>query len=300
MKPPPFSYHDPRTLAEALALLGRLDNAKLLAGGQSLMPMLNMRFVQPDHIVDLNRVQGLSYIRLDDGALEVGAMTRQRDLEFHEGVRVRCPILHEALLLVGHRQTRNRGTIGGSLCHLDPSAELVAVAAALDAVVSVVGPHGERKVAFAEFPAGFMAPAIEPDEIVTAVRFPLWPEGHGSAFVEFARRHGDFAIVAAAALLMVDAGGRITRVSVALGGASTAPLRLTEVETGVTGRARSDALFREVAEGVVNIDAMDDVHVSAAYRRRLARVLTRRALATAYGRARPAEPARGWFQRAFG
>src|SRR5918997_2459361 len=152
MKPPPFSYHDPRTLAEAVALLGRLENAKLLAGGQSLMPMLNMRFVQPDHVIDLNRVEGLSYIRVEGDVLDVGAMTRQRDLEFHDGVRSRCPILYEALLQVGHRQTRNRGTIGGSLCHLDPSAELVTVAAAMDATVTVQGPNGTRAVEFAAFP----------------------------------------------------------------------------------------------------------------------------------------------------
>src|SRR5215207_1913506 len=130
MKPPPFSYHDPQTVDEAVALLGRLDNAKLLAGGQSLMPMLNFRFVQPDHIIDLNRVEGLSYIREANGALEIGAMTRQRDIEFSDLVKRRCPLMHAAIQHVGHRQTRNRGTIGGSLCHLDPSAELVSVAAA--------------------------------------------------------------------------------------------------------------------------------------------------------------------------
>src|SRR5947207_1105748 len=119
MKPPPFSYHDPRTVADAVGLLGRLDNAKLLAGGQSLMPMLNMRFVQPDHVIDTNRVEGLSFIRASGGALEIGAMTRQRELEFSDLVRRRCPLMHEAIRLVGHRQTRNRGTIGGSLCHLD-------------------------------------------------------------------------------------------------------------------------------------------------------------------------------------
>ena len=144
MKPPPFSYHDPRTVADAVALLGRLDNAKLLAGGQSLMPMLNFRFVQPDHIIDLNRVEGLSYIREANGALEIGAMTRQRDLEFSDVVRARLPIMHEALLQVGHRQTRNRGTIGGSLCHLDPAAELVSLATGYDATVTVAGPNGER------------------------------------------------------------------------------------------------------------------------------------------------------------
>jgi carbon-monoxide dehydrogenase medium subunit len=125
MKPPPFRYHDPRTVREVVGLLGSLENAKLLAGGQSLMPMLNFRFVLPDHIIDLNRVEGLSYIRESGNALEIGAMTRQRDLEFCDTVRARWPIMHEALLQVGHRQTRNRGTIGGSLCHLDPAAELV-------------------------------------------------------------------------------------------------------------------------------------------------------------------------------
>lgn len=284
MKPPPFSYHDPRTVPEAVALLGRLENAKLLAGGQSLMPMLNMRFVQPDHVIDLNRVEGLSYIRLDDDVLDVGAMTRQRDLEFHEGVRARCPILHEALLQIGHRQTRNRGTLGGSLCHLDPSAELVTVAAALDTVVSVVGPRGPRDISFAEFPIAFMMPAIEPDEIVTSIRFPLWPGGHGYSFVEFARRHGDYAIVAAAALLHGDQQGRILRASLTLGGVGTGPLRMTEAEGLLVGQVASEALLREAAESCRNVEAMDDVHVSAAYRQRLAAVLARRALESAHRR----------------
>src|SRR5438128_10287588 len=148
MKPPPFSYHDPHTVGDVVGLLGRLDNAKLLAGGQSLMPMLNMRFVLPDDVIDLNRVEGLSYIRETDGALDIGAMTRQRDLEFSDLVLRRCPLMHDAIRLVGHRQTRNRGTLGGSLCHLDPSAELVAVAAALDATVTVSGPNGAREIEF--------------------------------------------------------------------------------------------------------------------------------------------------------
>src|ERR1700736_2917322 len=198
MKPPLFSYHDPRTTADVVGLLTSLDNAKLLAGGQSLMPMLNMRFVLPDHVIDLNRVEGLSFIREIDGVLEIGGMTRQRDLEFSDVVQARCPLMAQAIGLVGHRQTRNRGTLGGSLCHLDPSAELVAVAAALDATVTVAGPRGRREIAFAAFPLAFMTPAIEPNELLTAVRFPIWPKGHGHAFIEFARRHGDFAIVSAA------------------------------------------------------------------------------------------------------
>ncbi len=159
MKPPLFSYHDPRTTADVVGLLGSLDNAKLLAGGQSLMPMLNMRYVLPDHVIDLNRVDGLSYIRERDGALEIGAMTRQRDIEFSDLVRERCPLMHEAIAQVGHRQTRNRGTLGGSLCHLDPSAELVSVAAALDAKVSVTGKNGARSIDFAAFPVGYMTPS---------------------------------------------------------------------------------------------------------------------------------------------
>src|SRR5256885_12368658 len=174
MKPPPFSYHDPGTVADAIGLLGRLDNAKLLAGGQSLMPMLNMRYVLPDHVIDLNRVEGLSYIREAGGAIEIGAMTRQRELEFSDLIRAKLPIMHEALLQVGHRQTRNRGTIGGSLRHLDPAAELVSLATGYDATVIAVGPTGQREVPFAEFPVAYMTPAIEPNEVVTAVRFPRW------------------------------------------------------------------------------------------------------------------------------
>src|ERR1700730_13762614 len=152
MKPPPFSYHDPKTVAETIELLGRLEKANLLAGGQSLMPMLNMRFVLPDHIIDLNLVQGLSYIRENNGAIEIGAMTRQRDLEFSDVLRAQFPIMHEALLQVGHRQTRNRGTIGGSLCHLDPAAEFVSCAMTLDATVVVAGPDGQREIKFKDFP----------------------------------------------------------------------------------------------------------------------------------------------------
>src|SRR5215813_10113933 len=228
MKPPPFSYHDPRTVGDAVALLGRLDNAKLLAGGQSMMPMLNMRFVQPDHIIDLNKVDGLSYIREANGAIEIGAMTRQRDIEFSDLVRKCCPLMHEAIQHVGHRQTRNRGTIGGSLCHLDPSAELVTVAAAMDATVTVQGPAGSRDIPFSAFPVAYMTPAIEPNEIVTTARFPLWPQPHGYGFVEFARRHGDFAIVSAAALIIEDGAGKITRASITLGGMGAAPVRASE------------------------------------------------------------------------
>jgi carbon-monoxide dehydrogenase medium subunit len=281
MKPPPFSYHDPRTVDEAVGLLSRLENAKLLAGGQSLMPMLNFRYVLPDHLIDLNRIEALSYLRETDGALELGGMTRQRDIEFSDVVKLRFPILHEAILNVGHRQTRNRGTIGGSLCHLDPSAELVAMAAAHDAVVTVTGPNGTREIAFADFPVAFMTPALEPNEILTAIKFPCWPAGHLYGFVEFARRHGDFAIASAAALLELDASGKIKRASLTLGGVAVAPVRMREVEKKLMGQLPSEELFRELCEECRKVDAIDDVHAPASYRQHLGAVMARRALVAA-------------------
>jgi aerobic carbon-monoxide dehydrogenase medium subunit len=283
MKPPPFSYHDPRTTADVVGLLTSLDNAKLLAGGQSLMPMLNMRFVLPDHVIDLNRVDGLSYIRADNGALEIGAMTRQRDIEFSEMVRERCPLMHEAIRQVGHRQTRNRGTLGGSLCHLDPSAELVSVAAALDAKVAVAGKSGARTIDFAAFPVAYMTPAIELDELVTGASFPCWPAGHGYAFVEFARRHGDFAIVSAAALLE-EKTGKVTRASVTLGGIGPAPVRASDVERALIGETIEENRLREICETLRKLDAIEDIHAPASYRQQLATVLSRRALLKAHER----------------
>jgi len=284
MKPPPFSYYDPGTVAEAVGLLSRLENAKLLAGGQSLMPMLNMRYVLPDHVIDLNKVKGLDYIREDGANLVIGAMTRQRDVEFSDLVAKRCPLLREAILQVGHRQTRNRGTVGGSLSHLDPSAEIPAVCAAMDATITVQGPKGERQIAFADYPAGYMAPSIEANELVTAVRLPTWPAGHGYAFVEFARRHGDFAIVSAAALLEAGADGTIKRASVTVSGVGPAPVRLTAAEKALVGQKPAAELFRTVAEEGRKIEAMGDIHAPSEYRQHLAAVLSRRALEKAQTR----------------
>jgi carbon-monoxide dehydrogenase medium subunit len=284
MKPPPFSYHDPRTIADTVGLLSSLDNAKLLAGGQSLMPMLNMRYVLPDHLIDLNRVDGLSYVRERGGALEIGAMTRQRDIEFSKIVRDRCPLMHEAIRQVGHRQTRNRGTLGGSLCHLDPAAELVSVAAALDAQLKVTGKNGARTIEFSAFPAGYMTPSIDPDEILTGARFPSWPRGHGYAFVEFARRHGDFAIVSAAVLIEEDKAGKVGRASVTLGGMGPAPIRASGVERALRGEKIDDKRLREICETLRTLDAIDDIHAPASYRQQLATVLPRRALLKAHER----------------
>src|SRR5207248_6067220 len=254
MKPPRFDYHDPETVPEVVGLLKTLPNARMLAGGQSLMPMLNMRLALPHHLVDLNRVEGLAYIRETGGALEIGAMTRQRDIEFSQLVLERCPVMHEAILQVGHRQTRDRGTLGGSLCQLDPSAELVAVAAALDAVVTVQGPSGARDIPFAQFPASLMTPALREGELVTSVRLPLWRKGHGYAFLEFSRRHGDFAIVSAAALLEEDGAGKITRASLTLGGIAPAPVRARDVEKMLIGAGASPRLFNDAGEACRKLD----------------------------------------------
>jgi carbon-monoxide dehydrogenase medium subunit len=284
MKPGPFVYHDPASVDDVVALLAQHEDSKLLAGGQSLMPMLNMRFVVPDHVVDLNGVAGLNGVTDTGEALTIGAMTRQRELASSEIIAARTPIVQEALSFVGHFQTRNRGTIGGSLCHLDPAAELPTVAAAYDAVLTVAGPEGVREVPFAEWPLAYMMPNLAPEEVLTQVRIPYWREAHGSAFVEFARRHGDFAIIGIAALLAVE-GGKITRAAVAVGGADVRPLRLADVETLLVGEAPSEAVFAEAGVLARKIDAMSDAYVTTQYRQRLAGVLVERALVLAAKRA---------------
>jgi carbon-monoxide dehydrogenase medium subunit len=285
MKPPPFNYHDPKTVAEVVGLLTTLENAKLLAGGQSLMPMLNFRYVQPDHIIDLNRVEGLAYIRETADGMVVGAMTRQRDLEFSPLIEKRFPLMHEAIKNIGHRQTRNRGTIGGSLCHLDPSAELVSCGMTYDAVVVVSGPNGQREIQFKDFPVGYLTSAVEPTEVLTAIRFTAWPAKHGYAFIEFSRRHGDFAIVSAATLLLVDGAGKITRAAVTLGGMGTGPVRASELEAALIGQAPDVEFLRQACESCRKFEALDDVHAPASYRQHLATVMSRRALEKAYARA---------------
>jgi len=285
MKPPPFSYHDPSSIGEVITLLGSLENPKLLAGGQSLMPMLNMRYVMPDHVIDLNKVDGLSYIEESGGTISIGGMTCQRDLEDSDVIKAKCPLMHDALLQVGHRQTRNRGTIGGSLSHLDPAAELPAVCAAHDAIIVVQGPNGEREIPFAEFPVAYMTPATEMDELLTGVKIPTWAEGHGYAFVEFARRHGDFAITSAAALLEVGKDGAITRASLTVGGVGAAPVKMSDIEQALIGQSGDEKKLRELCESCREIDALGDVYASSEYRQQLATVMSRRALVKAYDRA---------------
>ena len=295
MKPAPFRYHAPTTLAETLTLLATLDNAKPLAGGQSLVPMLNMRFATPDHLIDLNGVSELVGVETTDDWLQIGAMTRQRDVEFSSAIAEACPLLSEAVKCIGHRQTRNRGTIGGSLCNLDPSAELVCVCAALDAIVEVAGPQGPRMVDFADFPLAYMTTVVQPDEILVKVRLPRWPRETGSAFVEFARRHGDFAIVSAAAMVGLDADGRVERTALALGGVNVAPVRMYEIEKALLGTQPSEERIRSACQACRTVDALGDPYASAAYRQHLAVVISCRALSRAVTRAavRPPEADKG-------
>lgn len=286
MKSAPFAYHDPRTLDEAIGLLATCQNSKLLAGGQSLVPMLNMRFVLADHIIDLNRVPELRFVRSADDRIEIGAMTAQHRLERDPLIARQMPIMQDALRHVGHLQTRSRGTIGGSLCHLDPAAELVGIAALYDATLRIAGPLGRRDIVMSEWSLGYMMPALAGDEILTGLSMPTWPRPHGHAFLEFARRHGDFAIVGVGCLLAV-ADGKITRAAIALIGIATAPVRLSSAERALIGEPALDQSFKAAANEARKLVCLADAHVSAEYRQHLAAVLTERALKLAAARAQP-------------
>jgi carbon-monoxide dehydrogenase medium subunit len=279
VKPPVFDYHAPATVDEAIALLGRYGgDAKVLAGGQSLMPLLNFRLSRPAAIVDLNRIPALDYVREDDGHLCFGAMTRQRTVEFSALVRQRLPLLAEATALVGHLPIRTRGTIGGSIAHADPSAEYPAVLTALDGRVVARGPGGERMLGPAALFQGYLATSLAPEEIVVEVRLPAAPAGAGFAFEEFSRRHGDFALVGVACLL-VGARPRCTAARLAAAGAGPAPIRLRSAEEILERDGLTDAAIDAAAARAAElVTPDDDVHASAAYRRNLTRVLTARAV----------------------
>jgi aerobic carbon-monoxide dehydrogenase medium subunit len=284
MKPPPFEYHLARSVPEAVGLLSQLQNAKVLAGGQSLMAMLNLRYVHPDHLVDINRIPELDRIEVRDGVLRIGAMVRQRRIETSAEVRRSVPILCEALQYVGHRQTRNRGTLGGSLCHLDPSAELPALALLYDATVHIAGPSRSRAIAMADFMDSYMTASIASDELVTAVDFPIWGEVHGHGFCEFARRRGDFAIAAAGCLMERGPDGRIGRIALAVAGVEAVPIRLAAAEAMLHRQAGSEDVFAAAAEQCRSLKAIGDLHGSAEYRKKIAAVMVRRSLASAWER----------------
>lgn len=285
MKAPVFEYLAPNTLGEALAHLSNGENSRVLAGGQSLMAMLNMRFAFPDCLVDINRIAELSYIRDSGKRIEIGALTRQRHVEFSELIATRIPVFKEAILNVGHRQTRNRGTVGGSLCQLDPSAEIPTIALAMDAEIHIASVRGQRTIAMKDFPAGYMAPAMESDEMLVGVSIEPWPKQHGHAFLEFARRHGDFAIVSVAVMLLFGAEGLLERVSITLGGVASAPIRMDRAEQSLLKTRMTSEDIAAAAEICAQIDATSDTYTPKWYRQKLAGVLTQRALNIALERA---------------
>lgn len=284
MKPPPFTYFCPSTLQEAIAILARTENAKVLAGGQSLMAMLNLRYVFPDALVDINNLFDLAGVEIAPARIRIGAMTRQRRIEKDESLFETAPIFREALKLVGHRQTRNRGTIGGSLCHLDPASELPALALLHDAQIEATGPEGARLIPVDEFITGYMMPGIAPDEIVTAVEFAPWSATHGHAFFEFARRHGDFAVASAAVLLERAQTGTIERAAIVIGGIGSVPQRHPAGEATLIGSDGSADVIAAVLESCSDLEALGDFHGSADYRYSVARAMLRKSLAVALQR----------------
>ena len=274
MKPAPFVYHAPGDVDGALRLLADLgERARPLAGGQSLMPLLNLRLVRPEAIVDLNTIGELSYHRVEDGVLVLGALCRQRDLERDPAVLGRCAAIADALPLIGHIGIRNRGTVVGSLAHADPAAEWPVLALLLDATIVVARAGGSRRsVAARDWFKGVFSTDLRPGELAVEARIPLPEARTGTAFVEVARRHGDFALGSAAASVRLDAGGRVVESRVALGGFDSVPVLATPDPAAVGAE----------------INPVDDIHATAAYRRKLAATLAKRALALAENRAREA------------
>ena len=281
MKPPRFDYVLPRGVEEALSVLAQHgEEAKVLAGGQSLVPLLNFRLVRPAYLVDLNDVDGLGGVRVADGRLCIGAMTRQRAVETSALVRERCPLLAEAMPQIGHTQIRNRGTIGGSLAHGDPAAELPAVVAALGGELVLQSARGRRVLTPEQFFVGYLTTAVAPDELLVEVRLPVTPPRTGSAFLEVSRRHGDFALVGVAVTLTVDEAGVCIAGAIALTGVGPTPVVAREAARALVGVRPVPAAFEEAGRRVAaGVTPDGDLHTSSEYRQHLAGVLTRRALA---------------------
>jgi carbon-monoxide dehydrogenase medium subunit len=290
VKPPVFEYTAVRSVDEAVAELARHgEAAKLLAGGQSLVPLLNMRLIAPRRLIDLNRVGELAHITPRDGGVAIGAMTRQRAVERSAVVASLVPLLADALPWVGHFQIRNRGTIGGSLSHADPAAELPAVAVCLDARFTVRGPAGERILGAEAFFRTHLTTALEPTELLAEVWFPASPPESGSAWLELARRHGDYALVGVGAVVTV-AGERVREARLALTGVADRPVRAREAEALLAGEPLTPSRLAETAEAVRRaIEPGGDIHATPAYRRHVAGVLAGRALRLAAARAKDRE-----------
>jgi CO/xanthine dehydrogenase FAD-binding subunit len=287
MKPAPFDYNAPSGVDEALAILSeRGDEAKVLAGGQSLVPLLNLRLARPGLLVDINRLNDLNVLQAVDGGIEIGALTRQRAIEGSSAVRELYPLLAAATTYIGHPAIRTRGTVGGSLAHADPVSELPCVALALDAELLVRDRTGGRTIPAANFFQTVMTTALRPDELLVGVRLPAPAERTGWGFEELARRHGDFAIIAVAALVTLDSHGTIAGARLAYAGAADRPIRARQAEAALVGQRPSASVFEEAARAAVQeLDPPSDLHASADYRRKVAVTLTQRALNAASDRA---------------
>ncbi len=294
MKPAPFQYAAPDTVEETLALLrAHGADGKLLAGGQSLVPLLNMRLARPSVIIDLNRVHSLDYIRAEDGDVAIGAMTRQREAERSPLVTRHLPLLAAALPFVGHPQIRSRGTVGGSIAHADPSAELPAVLVAVEGSVVVRSTKRTRRLRADELFVSYLTTALEPDELLTEVRLPAHAQ-QGTAFLEIARRHGDYALVGVAATVTMQ-GDHCAEGRLVFTGVGPTPVRIPEAEAAIKNRVLTDAALAEVQALVAaRIDPEDDIHATARYRKEVAGVLAQRALRAAAARAMtpPSDPTR--------
>jgi aerobic carbon-monoxide dehydrogenase medium subunit len=288
VKPAPFAYYAPRSTDEALALLDRHGpDAKPLAGGQSLIPAMNFRLAAPAVLVDLNHVASLAYIAPEDGVLRVGAMTRHRTVEHDDSVRRLAPLLSMTMPFVAHAAIRTRGTMGGSLAHADPAAELPAVMLALDARFTLASTRGMRTLPAADFFTGLFSTALDPGELLTEVAIPASEHGAGYAFDEISRRHGDFALAGAAAAVVCD-GNRCTRVRLALLSVGDRPVLLEHVARTLVGEIPTPESIRAAAEegAAHDVDPASDIHASSEYRRHLASVLIRRVLTRAFDAAR--------------
>lgn len=264
-------------------MLSSLEDAKLLAGGQSLGPMLNFRYLMPEHVIDLNRVLELQSIGLGaDGAITIGAMTRQFELEKNQTLHDKVPIFKHTLRWVGHYATRNRGTLGGSLAHLDPAAELPGLCSLLDAQLTVQSQAASRQISIHDWAQGFMQAAVEEQELLTKIVIHPWAQPHGYAFLEMSRRHGDFAIAGVGCLMALESDLRIKRAAIAVIGVASTMSRLTKTEQAMKGEQFSEATCALALEEIAQLEALSDVHYSGDYRKRIAQALVKRALKTAY------------------
>lgn len=288
MYPAAFEYHAPGTVAEALSLLGKLgDDAKLLAGGHSLIPMMKLRLAQPKHVIDLRRVPGLAAIKDDKGTIVIGAMATHWQVESSPVLREKCPIVSDTAGVIGDPAVRNVGTIGGSLAHADPAADMPATALAVGFEFVCEGPKGRRTVKADDWFKGLMSTAVGDDEILVEIRVPAWPAGSGGAYLKFPHPASRFAVVGAAAMVTLDGNGVCTKASVGITGAGTKAVRAKGVEAGLTGKtldqATIEAAAQKAAEGV---DVQADLQGSVEYKSHLCRVFARRAIEAAVKRAK--------------